>query len=200
MKVRTNEDYFIHPHSIFITLILGGISACFLGLSVSFIYSRVQGQIPPVSLPSLFYFNSLLLMASSYFLIKAKRAYKSDSIAPFKQALLITLILTILFLFLQIIAWWQLFYGSVPVDHSTTASYLYVISGLHFVHVIAGIPFLATFLYTANKNLSEPVSVLIYFSDIDKRRRLNLLTIYWHFLDALWIYLVIFFAINYWIS
>jgi cytochrome c oxidase subunit 3 len=52
------------------------------------------------------------------------------------------------------------------------------------------------FAITAYKRMKEPVSVLIYFSDPAKKRKLNLLTTYWHFLDALWIYLVLFFLIN----
>ena len=45
--------------------------------------------------------------------------------------------------------------------------------------------------------MKEPVSVLVYFSDPEKRLKLRLLTIYWHFLDGLWIYLVLFFWVNY---
>jgi len=76
------------------------------------------------------------------------------------------------------------------------ASYLYLISGLHFLHVIFGIPFLAAFVIVAYKKMKEPVSVLIYFSDPGKLRKLKILTIYWHYLDILWIYLVAFFSIN----
>ena len=76
------------------------------------------------------------------------------------------------------------------------ASYLYIISGIQFAHVIVGIPFLAIFYYQALKKMVEPVSVLIYFTDPVKRRQLKMLTIYWHFLDGLWIYLVLFFLVN----
>jgi cytochrome c oxidase subunit 3 len=38
---------------------------------------------------------------------------------------------------------------------------------------------------------------LIYFSDDEKKLNLKLLNTYWHFLDILWLYLIIFFAINY---
>ena len=44
--------------------------------------------------------------------------------------------------------------------------------------------------------MREPVSVLIYFSDPEKRLKLRMLTMYWHFMDALWIYLVVFLLIN----
>ena len=44
--------------------------------------------------------------------------------------------------------------------------------------------------------LSHGNTLSLYFSDPEKKVRLDLLTIYWHFLDILWIYLVFFFAIN----
>jgi cytochrome c oxidase subunit 3 len=84
----------------------------------------------------------------------------------------------------------------VFIDTDNSAGYLYVISGLHFLHVIAGLPFLGIFLWKAYKKMVDPVSVLVYFSDPEKRLKLRLLTIYWHFLDGLWIYLVLFFYIN----
>ena len=172
----------------------------FLGLSIAYLYSRFQGDIPPVILPPLFYFNCLILLASSWTLVIAKKAYKEDDTDRYKRCLLYTNILSFIFLILQIVAWRQLFNMQVPLQHSTTASYLYVISGLHFIHVIAGMPFLMWFYWTSRKRLVEPVSVLIYFSDPDKRRKLNLLTVYWHFLDILWIYLVIFFGVNFLLS
>jgi cytochrome c oxidase subunit 3 len=66
-------------------------------------------------------------------------------------------------------------------------------------HVIAGLPFLVMFYRTACKRMVDPVTVLVYFSDPEKRLKLRLLTVYWHFLDGLWIYLVLFLGINYWI-
>jgi cytochrome c oxidase subunit 3 len=59
-----------------------------------------------------------------------------------------------------------------------------------------GLPFLYLFYRAAKKYMIDPVTVLVYFSDPEKRLKLRLLTIYWHFLDLLWIYLVLFFGIN----
>jgi len=105
--------------------------------------------------------------------------------------------LTIAFLILQVLAWKQMTDQNIKVNSSTMASYMYLISGVHFLHLVAGIPFLGHFIYVAYKRMKDPVTVLIYFTDPDKKRLLNLLNIYWHFLDGLWIYLVLFFLLNY---
>ena len=194
---RTERNFLIHPHYIMMYLMLAGITALFLGFSAAYLYNRVEQGIPPVRIPWLFYCNSLLLVGSSYFLHMAKKNYLDDDTEGYKRSIAGALSLTVIFLIAQLFAWNQLQQDNIALTHSTMASYLYLISILHFAHVIAGIPFLASFLYTAVKRMKTPVSVLIYFSDEDKKRKLHLLNMYWHFLDGLWIYLVVFFLVNY---
>jgi cytochrome c oxidase subunit 3 len=194
------RNYLIHPLYILISLVLSSITALFLGFTAAYLYSRWQSGTAPVSIPDLFYINSIFLIASSYVLLLTKKAYENDQTARYKKYLVITLILTLLFLIFQIIAWAQMIQMNIHLRSNTLASYLYVISGLHFTHVIAGIPFLIFFIMDARKRLVEPASVLVYLSDPDKKRKLTVLSIYWHFLDGLWIYLVLFFMANYFIS
>jgi len=190
------RNYLIHPSFIAIGLLLAGITALFLGFTGAYLYTRVQSGMPPMNLPILFVFNTLILVAASLMLMYAMKCYKNDQTERYQMCLGVTLILTIVFLVSQILAWMQLYDQGIFVNHSNMASYLYIISAIHFAHVIAGIPFLGMFLYNSIKNMKEPVSVLVYFSDPAKRRSLKLLTIYWHFLDVLWVYLVVFFLVN----
>ena len=187
----------IHPHFIIITLIIAGITALFLGFTGAYIYSRVQQGIAPVQIPSLFYFNTLLIVASSITLIYAKKCYENDDSLMFKVSLWCTLLLTIAFLIMQIKVWDQLTAANAGLTSSTLASYMYLISGLHFLHLVAGIPFLGYFLYNMHIRMKDPVTVLVYFIDPERKRSLRILNIYWHFLDALWIYLILFFLVNY---
>lgn len=195
----TYENFTFHPYNVLLILVLLGLGALFLALTIAFIYNRVQNELPPIRLPNIFIFNTLVLVGSSLTMVWAKRAYLADQTENYQRALWATLGLSVVFMVLQTLGWAELFGQNILVNSDNSASYLYLISGLHFAHVIAGIPFLALFLHRAYKHMREPVSVLIYFSDPDKRLRLRLLTIYWHFLDGLWIYLVLFFFINYWL-
>lgn len=190
------KNYLVHPQVIAMALLIAGVTFLFLAFSGSYIYTRFQTGIPPIKLPPLFYFNTIILLGSSWTLLQSKKAYLDDNTAKYQGFLWATLALSLIFLFAQIFAWLQLFNSGILLDHSNIASFVYLISAVHFAHVIAGIPFLGIFLYTAHKNMKEPVSVLMYFTNPEKARKLKLLTIYWHFLDVLWIYLVLFFAIN----
>lgn len=191
------RDFTFHPSNVLLFLTLFGLMALFLSMSIAFVYSRVQNGQPALRLPNIFFFNTLILLASSATMLWAKRSYLQDHTKNYQWALLSTMLLSILFMVAQYIGWYTLFTQNISITSSNSAGYLYVISALHFAHVIAGLPFLGIFLWRARKEMKEPVTVLVYFSDPEKRLRLRLLTIYWHFLDALWIYLVLFLWINY---
>lgn len=193
-------SFAFHPYNVLLTLVLFGVTALFLAFSAAFIYTRVQSGLPPIRLPGIFLFNTLILLGSSAAMAWAKRSYKADKTRDYQFALAATIILSVLFMGMQFLGWSQLFARQVYIHTDNSAGYLYVISGLHFAHVIAGLPFLAMFLRTARRQMKEPVSVLVYFSDPEKRLKLRLLGIYWHFLDGLWIYLVVFFYANYFIQ
>ena len=194
---RQDQVRIVHPYSIFLGLLLAGITILFLALTASFMYTRLQNGNPPIRLPMVFIFNTLLLIGSSLTLMWARRCYLSDHTENYTLALQITIGLTLLFLVAQSIGWYQLFQQEATLEQSNALSYLYLISFDHFAHVIAGLPFLVLFVRTAKRRMVEPVSVLVYFSDPEKKLKLKLLTVYWHFLDILWIYLVLFFWINY---
>lgn len=186
-----------HPYNIILVLVLMGITMLFLALTGAYLYNRVQHpEIPPVQVPWLFMVNTLVLIGSSLTLLQAKKSYLNDDTDSYKNYLVYTIILTLAFLVSQIFAWKSLFSQNILVNYNNLASYLYVLSALHFLHVIAGLPFLILFYFTARQKMKEPVSVLIYFSDPFKKLKLKILTLYWHFLDILWIYLALFLFVN----
>lgn len=191
------QSFAFHPYNVLLVLLLFSLTALFLSLSASAVYSRVQNQLPPIKLPAIFIFNTLILLMSSAAMIRAKKAYIADQTRQYQQFLMAAIVLSLFFLWAQFQGWKMLFRENIFINSGNSASYLYIISILHFAHVIGGLPFLISFLWRSHKFMKEPVSVLVYFSDPEKALKLRLLTIYWHFLDGLWIYLVLFFWINY---
>ncbi|PHI19193.1 cytochrome c oxidase subunit III [Lewinellaceae bacterium SD302] len=189
------DNFAFHPKNVYLTLLLFSLTVLFLTLTAAFVYTRIQAELPTLRLPWLFLFNTAVLLGSSYTIHLAKKEYLADNTDGYMRALWYTVGLSVLFMLLQFVAWYQLFNEQVYIHSDVSAGYLYVISVLHFLHVVAGLPFLFVFIYQARVHMREPVSVLVYFSDPDKRLNLRLLSMYWHFLDAMWIYLVIFFLV-----
>ena len=195
MQNKQNEFLF-HPKNVMLFILLFGLAFLFLALTIAYVYIRITNQVPPVQVPLLFVLNTVILLASSWTMIRAKRCYILDNTAGYQQNLWYTILLSLVFTVMQAIAWWWLFRNNIQLNSSTTTGFLYVISFVHLAHVLAGLPFLFRFYSAAKKNMIDPVTVLVYFSDPERRLSLRLLTIYWHFLDILWVYLVLFFAIN----
>ena len=194
--MEQKNEFIFHPKNIMLAFLLAGLTFLFLALTISYIYIRVTNGVPPASVPALFLVNTVVLLASSWSMIQAKKAYVNDDTTAYQQHLKRTLQLSLLFSGLQLIAWVMLFQQNIHLQTSTTSAFLYVISFVHLAHVLVGLPFLYLFYRTAKKRMVDPVTVLVYFSDPEKRLKLRLLTIYWHFLDILWVYLVLFFGIN----
>jgi len=177
-------------------LLLLSLTILFMAFSIGYVFTRAQNTADGIHLPPIFIINSFILLASSYFINKANKAYKNDETQSYQKALATTMLLTIVFMGAQVVAWIYFKPLLIGENIGNGVHYLYAISGLHFAHIIGGIPFLSIFLYNAYTKMDEPMTVLLYFSDPLKRMHLQLLTIYWHFLDALWIFLVLFFLLN----
>ncbi len=103
-----------------------------------------------------------------------------------KLAISITTILGIAFLVGQVMAWGDLVKESVHFVGNPSGSFVYVLSGLHMLHIIGGLVFLlivlvATFRFKVHsKNMSQ----------------IEMCATYWHFLDGLWVYLFVFLLLN----
>lgn len=179
-----------------LVVLLFGLSMLFVALTIAYAYTRATTHAATINVPPLFLLNTLLLLGSSYTMVQAQKAYQSDYTQQYQQFLLYTILLSISFMVMQGLTWYWLFkWNSVTLSSSVGAGYLYIISLVHFLHVLGGLPFLYLFHRAAKKHMVEPVTVLVYFSDPEKRMNLKLLTIYWHFLDILWIYLVVFLGV-----
>ena len=195
MQTKPSEFLF-HPKNVMLFILLFGLTFLFLALTAAYVYIRVTNGVPAVQVPGLFVLNTVILLASSWTMARAQRCYLADNTPGYQQNLRYTMWLSLFFTVMQTIAWWWLFENNINLGTSTTSGFLYVISFVHLAHVLAGLPFLFNFYRAAKKNMIDPVTVLVYFSDPEKRLSLRLLTLYWHFLDGLWIYLVLFFAVN----
>lgn len=187
----------LHPLKIYLTMLLAGVTMLFVGMTASYIYQRVVMDIEPVALPITFVLNTVFLIGSSWTFLQAKNAYLEDRTDAYKRFLTFTLILTILFIIGQSFAWYDMINRSLLPSSGPGVGYIYAIGILHLIHVFAGLPFFGVFLYNAINRMKEPISVLIYFADPEKRLKLRLLEVYWHYLDVLWVILVLFFTFNY---
>ena len=154
----------------------------FAGLTSAYIVSKADGGWLQFELPKMFYLSTVIIIISSismnYALISAKR----NNINNIKIALAFTLILGLGFVFSQFMAWKTLVGQEVFLVGNVSGSFLYVLSGMHLAHLAGGIISLSVVLSEALKEQYNSQNKL----------GLELCSIYWHFLDVLWVYLFLF--------
>ena len=115
--------------------------------------------------------------------------YDLDKPKKLKRSMYAALIFSIFFVSFQILGWSELMSKGLDLQSSPSVSYLYILTGLHVIHVAVGIIFLIVSIVRSHINTQDNVKALLYFSDPLKRSRLKLLNNYWHTIDFLWVYL-----------
>lgn len=187
MQAATRRNK-VHPHKMVLYIGLTSLVMMFIALTSAYIVRRASGNWLEFSIPSIFYVNTLVILGSSLTLHLAYRAFKREAAGAYKGWIVTTLVLGLAFLVLQFMGWEELAAQGVPLKTNPAGDFVYSISWLHAAHVVGGIAALA-------------VSVVLAFV-LQLRRtpvrqlRLELIMIYWHFVDGLWLYLILFLSLQ----
>ncbi len=115
----------------------------------------------------------------------ALRSFRQREMNQYRLMIGVTLLLGIAFVFLQWEGFQQLWAQKITFKGSGAGQFLYVLFGLHALHVIGGvIALLVMFIkaFTGKIKLYSPVPV-------------EVIATYWHFVDLLWVYLLVFFLL-----
>jgi cytochrome c oxidase subunit 3 len=177
-----------HPYRSFLFFALVGSSILFL--SLTFLYIIWITQNPPVdhfSFPKAFIVCTISLLISSYTVTIAQRAFRTDNSKTLLVAFIATLGFTLLFACLQIIGWMELYEKGLFINGPAGVAFLYIISGLHFMHLGAGLLWQFYLSIRAFDVWNDPVKSLVYFSNRFEGIRIDLFAIFWHYIDVLWL-------------
>jgi cytochrome c oxidase subunit 3 len=175
------------------------ITMSFAGLTSYYIVRQAAGNWHAFELPPIFWISTLLIGLSSLSLQFAHRSNRKKHVGGLKLGLGLTVLLGFAFCVFQWLGWQQLQGAGVFLSGGNiSGSIFYVITGGHAVHVLGGLFFLLlatmrTFWLFDRKKLTNT-----YLNEeFDKLNiRTDLLTVYWHFMGVLWLYLFIFLSMN----
>lgn len=191
-----NEPKIFHPKKMILWIALGSITMMFVAFTSAYLVRRAAGNWVEFRLPDIFFFNTILIMFSSWTMHQSSLALKKNNYNSFKTFLGITTLLGVVFIILQYIGWKALGNIGIHLTGNPSGSFVYVISGVHAMHVVGGVLFLLYLFLHATVNLSDPVKKLIYETNPINKLNINLMATYWHFVDGLWVYLFLFFYIS----
>ncbi len=176
----------------------------FAGFTSAFVVRKgAAGNWSSFMMPKIFNVATFVILLSSAFLYVAHTANKKGNKKLMAAGLWITLGLGILFCILQIMGWGALYNQGVYLAFSPNpaGSFFYVITFMHFIHVAGGLIFLLIASFHALIQLkTTDKTILIELEDKEKgiyTLRTDLLSMYWHFMGLLWLYLFIFLYLNF---
>lgn len=186
MEIVSNQQkQKMHPHKFTLWVAIGSLIMMFAGLTSAFIVKSNQVNWKPVSLPVIFWVSTGVILLGSLTIQMALRSFKDREMNKYRMLIGMTVLLGAGFIFCQWMGFRELWAQQITFKGSGAGQFLYVIFGLHALHVAGGLIALAVMFINGffgnRKNYSSvPVEVA---------------ATYWHFVDALWLYLLVFFLL-----
>lgn len=172
----------IHPHKFTLWVGIGSILMMFAGLTSAYIVKRNLANWQTFDLPVFFWYSTAAIILSSATIFLAEKAFKQRQMKKYRSLLIATLVLGLLFIGFQLLGFRQLWAQQVTLTANVSYSFMYVIVSLHAAHVLGGIIALIVLFAKAFSTKTRTYNSI----------PVELVSTYWHFVDILWIYLLIF--------
>jgi len=178
----------IHPKKFALWAACASMAMLFAALTSAYMVRQSSGNWLEFSLPDIFFYNTLVILLSSVTLHVSYLSFKKGKEGAYKILLLITLVLGLAFIFLQYQGWQALHDMGVPLKLNPSGDFIYAISGIHLAHILGGITALI-------------IACIVAFTRAFKRTparqlRFEMTLTYWHFVDGLWLYLMVFWTMQ----
>jgi len=164
---------------------MASILMLFVSLTSAYILRQSRGLSEahdwfPLPLPGVLWLTTATLLASSLTIELARRALRRGRYGWFRLLISLTALLGLGFLAGQLRAWRQIMHRGFYLSANPNSSFFYVLTGMHGVHLIAGI---LALLYAG--------LVVRWRSRSFERRRvvLDVTSWYWHSMAVLWVYI-----------
>lgn len=182
IQQEPEETLSMDPKKFILWLFIVSSIMLFASQTSAYLVRRAEGNWLEFTVPTVFWYSTAVLVASSLSMHWAYLCAKKDLFNQLKIAISITFALGLVFLGMQFEGWKQLVAQNVYFVGNPSGSFFYVFTGLHGFHLISG---LAILLYAL-------VSVFKMKIHAKRLRRIEISATYWHFLDLLWVYLFFF--------
>jgi cytochrome c oxidase subunit III len=169
-------------YRILMGLLIISVSMLFVALTSAYIFRQAnRANWRPLVIPTALWVSTGLILVSSISFEMARRALRRNRYEPFRNWLLTTTVLGLAFLIGQVIAWRQLGGQGLYLQSNPHSSFFYVLTGLHGLHLLGGIVALT---YVSIAALRMRISAR-------NRNTIEVSSLYWHFMDGLWVYLFV---------
>ncbi len=172
----------MNPKKFGMWLFIASVMMLFMSLTSAYIVRQAEGNWLYFELPTLFMISCGVIIASSVSMQLGYWAAKKDQFNKVKNYVAVTTVLGFVFLALQYLGWKDMISNSIYLVGNPSGSFIYILTGLHGLHIMSAIVYLLIVLNSAAK-------LKISSSNMTQ---MEMCTTYWHFLGLLWLYLFVF--------
>jgi cytochrome c oxidase subunit III len=167
------------------TIALGGILMFFMALVSAYIVRKglTNARWIPLDVPRILWLNTAILIASSFTMSRSRSRFLARDDAGFRHWWGVTTILGVFFLAGQLLAWRQLVAAGLYLATNPSSSFFYVFTAAHGLHIVGGILALLSVAYRPLHRLTRPTAT-------------EVVAMYWHFMDGLWVFLFLLFVLG----
>jgi cytochrome c oxidase subunit 3 len=187
-----------HPYETLLYLAMVSSGLIFLFLVVAFLYSGLN-QLEGLNhrMPVAFLISTFMLVLSGYTATKMRLHYQEENIPKLEASLRNTFILGIIFTVLQLAGWKELTDMGINFTGIPSGSFLYLLSGIHIFHLLGAMVFAIILLLQLRKTQDDGIRKLVLITNPYEKMRIRLFTVYWHFMDAIWLVLFLLFVLSF---
>jgi cytochrome c oxidase subunit 3 len=176
-----------HAYHLGMWMALAGIVMLFAALTSAMVVRKgLADDWVETLLPHILYLNTLVLMASSVTFEISRWSLAKGLGERFAAWLYATVALGLAFVGGQLLAWRELAQRGVYLSTNPSSSFFYLLTAAHGLHLLGGIVALAYLAFKA-RDIARGVK---------KQTAVDVTAIYWHFMDGLWIYILILFSVR----
>lgn len=170
---------------------IGSIVMLFTALTSAYIVRSASGNDwQSIPMPKVLWLSTLLIFVSSVTMEISRRSLKQQQDRRYVRWLVFTVVLGLGFLGSQLIAWRQLVRQGVYLASNPYNSFFYLFTAVHGLHLLGGIMALTYLLLRTRQRRTTVEGELRRVGAADSA------TIYWHFMDGLWV--ALFFLLFFW--
>jgi cytochrome c oxidase subunit 3 len=186
----------IHPYKMILFLGALGSFLIFTFLLIAFSVLHIHGDGQEFTLPKSFLLSTLFILSVSFFTFRADQSLRSENTKDLMKYLALTLISIALFLIMQSYSWIQMYNKGLFFDGHPSSSFMYVLSGLHMVHILIGFGFLIHSFTGIGSKTKDQIQELVFYSNPIEKTRLEILFLFWHYMTVIWliVYLYLYFS------
>jgi cytochrome c oxidase subunit 3 len=140
-----------------------------------------------IKMPDAFMYSTAVILLSSLTMFLASQAAKSSQFSKQRLWLSLTIGLGITFFAIQLYAWSYLVKNGIYFSNpNASQSFIYIFTGMHLLHIFAGLLLLINTLWRSYRSIEQ----------VKNLYSVQMSSIFWHFVDIIWIYLYVFLLLN----